>query len=118
MPAEMDEQMAVPDAGVNGMQRIILSRESGFIHVRRAQQAAVEPIAPAVIRTLDSPRQFARTSGAHSCPAMPAHVVERPRHAGLVADDDYAFTAHFAKEVFSWFANLLGSPGTDPAIKV
>src|SRR6185436_394375 len=101
-----------------GMQRIILAGEIGIIHVRGAHQAAVEPIAPAVVGTLDSPWQFPRTSGTHSCAAMPAHVVERPRRAALIARDDNAFTAHFPKEVIPRFADLLRAPRTYPPVKV
>jgi hypothetical protein len=49
---------------------------------------------------------------------MPAHVVERPRRAELIAGDDNAFTAHFPKEIITRLANLLGSTGTYPAFKI
>ena len=47
-----------------------------LIHVRRADQSAVQPVGPGVIRALDGRRMTARVffeSGA----TMPAHIIKR-----------------------------------------
>src|SRR5437588_10473222 len=110
--------MAVPDARVDSMQRIFLTGESRFIHVRGAHKTAIEPVAPAVVGTLDSPWQLSRTLGTHSRAKVPAYVVERARRAGLIAREDNAYSHHVPQDVVARFANLLGSSGAYPAFEV
>ena len=48
--------MAVPRICVDGMERVIVLPEMrDFVHVRRADEAAVEAVGPGVIRALDAP---------------------------------------------------------------
>src|ERR1700693_1424741 len=100
------------------MQRIILTREISLIHLRRADQAAIESIGPAMVGTLNSPRKLSLGGRAHACAAVTTDVVESAQGAGGVAGNNDAFAAYIAQEILAGFAKVFGSSGADPAMEV
>ena len=62
----------------DAVQRVVLLAEvRHFVHVRRADQPAVEIVGPGVIRTLDAAGERPARLGAQPRAAVPADVVER-----------------------------------------
>ena len=57
MRTGIDENVTVPKIGVEFVERIVATIEDSGIHMRRAQQAAVQPIGPAVVRALNPARE-------------------------------------------------------------
>src|SRR5215471_4492259 len=96
------------------MQRIIFALERCLIHVRSAQQPAIQLIAPAVVWALNAPREFSVVFAAHPRPAMPADIVESTQHSSTVARCDNALARHFAQKIVAGILNLLFAPGTHP----
>ena len=96
---EVEEDVAVPSAACTAMQRIVVLAEvRHFVHVRRADQPAVEIVGPRVIRALDAAGERARSS---PCRAACRDGGRRCRTRGLarrVARDDDAVAVHVADE--------------------
>ena len=114
MRIESYEKMPVPDIGAHGVQRIILARQ--VLHVRRADEFAIEPVSPAVVRTLNASRKFSLGGGADARAPVTAHIVESADRAAVVAIDDDAFVSDFPQKEVAWIRNLIGASGADPAL--
>src|SRR5438309_11258702 len=97
----MEEDMAVPDLGRDGMERVVLSCESGHIHVRRSDEPSVQAIRPAVVRALDSPRESSAIRHADPSAAMPADIEIGPHGSTGLTNDDYALAGNIPKEVIA-----------------
>src|SRR5437660_11045832 len=111
---ESYEKMPVPDIGGHGVQGIILARQ--VLHVGRAHEFAIEPVSPAVVRTLNASGKFALGGGADARATVAAHIVESANLAAVVAIDDDAFVANFPQEKVAYVGNLIGAAGADPAL--
>src|SRR5207253_6975034 len=80
---QVEKDVAIPGVSGDAVQRIVLETESGdIVHVRRADQPAVEIVGPRVVRTLDAARERPFRTGAEPCAAMAADVVERANASG------------------------------------
>ena len=84
-------------------------------HVRRAEQAAVEGVGPAVVRALDRAAQPARRRLAEARPAVPAHVEERAGASFPIAHDDQALPRRVGQEVIPRLRDLVCAAHTHPA---
>src|SRR5438105_8229525 len=99
------------------MQRVCLLVESfDFMHVRRADQAAIQRVGPRVIGALDRFRQPAPRGFAESRAAMAADIVIRAPLAGLVAQDDDALTGDLRQHVIAWICKSGISADADPVV--
>ena len=112
--AEVDKDVAVPDLGLNAIERIIFAAEA-ILRVGSADEAPVESVGPTVIAALDPSREVSFGAGADAGTAMPAHVEKRPHRASAVTSNDDAFTRHLANKIVARRRNLVGAPGADPA---
>src|SRR5204862_23346 len=74
--AEVQEDVSVPKLGADRVQPILRRSEAGRIHVRRAQERAVEGVGPAVVRAADPAVERAFGIGTHARAAMAANVDE------------------------------------------
>ena len=75
---EVEKDVAVPLVCGHAVQRVVLAVEvRHLVHVRRADQPAVEVVGPRMIRALDAARKDTLDFGAQLRAAMPAYVVER-----------------------------------------
>ena len=111
---EIDEDVPVPQRGADPVQRVVgLAEVRHFVHVRRADQAAVEVVGPGVIRALDAAGERAVRLGAQLRAAVPADVVERV-DGGRAAGDDDPLAEQLADEEVSRVPDLLGAPGAHP----
>ena len=109
--------MPVPDFGRHGVQRVVGGREVRLIHMRRAQQRAVERVGPTMIGTTDASGECAFGSGAHACAPMPADIEERAHRAGRVAGDDDAFSDNVAQEVVARIRDAAALPAQIQRLK-
>src|SRR5438876_5244652 len=106
--------MPVPDVGGHGVQGILLARQ--VFHVGRADQFAIEPVSPAMVRTLNASRKFAFGGGTDARASVAAHIVESADLAAIITIDDDAFVANFPQEKVARVGNLIGATGADPAL--
>src|SRR5438132_3816940 len=106
--------MPVPDVGGHGVQGILLARQ--VFHVGRADQFAIEPVSPAMVRTLNASRKFAFGGGTDARASVAAHIVESANLAAIITIDDDAFVPNFPQEKVAWVGNLIGTSGADPAL--
>src|SRR4029077_12578816 len=98
------------------MQRIIFVLERCLIHVRSAQQPAVQSIRPAVVWALNARREFSVVFAAQARPAMPADIVESAQSAPTAARCDNALARHFAQKIVSGILDLLFASGAHPHV--
>src|SRR6266853_567620 len=116
---EVDEDVAVPYGGGDCVQWIVgFAKALNFFHVRRIGQRAVEFVSPGVILALDTPGELAFLLLAQHSSAMTANVVEGANASLLVACDDDTRVSKLAEKIISRFANLAGSSGAEPHVKV
>src|ERR1700682_910079 len=118
VPAQMQEDVAIPDAGAYRVQRIVLASEAWLVHVRRAEEPAIEIVGPAMIGALDASREIPLARRADARAAVPADVVERPQDDRAIAHDDDAFAGKFAQEIIARVGDALGPAGAEPAMEV
>ena len=84
------------------MERIALLVEPfDFVHMRRADQAAIERVGPGVIGALNRFGQPARGRFAQPGTAVATHVVVRATLTGLIAQNDDALAGDFYQEVIA-----------------
>src|SRR3954452_22612466 len=113
----MEKQMAVPNARVYGMERGMIRNKTTFVHMRRAQQATVESVRPAMIGTLYTAVEDAFRGRADACATVPADVIESAHRSVGIADDDDTFVTDFAHKVCSRPRDGVHAPGTYPALE-
>jgi hypothetical protein len=117
MPAEVDEDVSVPDIGMYPIQRIIFAAEA-VVGVRRSNQGAVEAVSPAVVAALNPPREMSLRAGANAGAAMPANVEEPPQRAISVTRENDAFACDLAEKVVTRLWNPVYMPDADPFLAV
>ena len=91
---EADPHISEPLARVHRKQSSFGDLEVGHHgHVRRPDEAPVEPVAPDVVRALEGPRDATLGLVANSGTAVPAHVEESPDLPVGAAHDDQVLAA-------------------------
>ena len=119
MSREIDKDVAVPNGGSYGVQRIVrFAKALNFLHMRRAGQRAVKFVSPGVILALNSSSELAFSLLAQHGAAMSAHIVEGANIALVVACDDHAGIGDLADEIVTRLGNLAGASGTEPHIEM
>src|SRR2546423_2783409 len=99
------------------MQRVCLLVESfDFMHVRRADQAAIQRVGPRVIGALNRFRQPASRGFAEPRAAMAADIVIRAPLAGLVTQDDDALAGDLRQYVIARICKSGISADADPVV--
>jgi hypothetical protein len=110
-----DEDVPVPDVRLHPVERVVFLPEvRHLLHVRRADQAAVQSVGPGVVRALNAAGELARGVGAQPGAAMAADVVERLHGAGRAARDDQALAEHLSNEELTRRLDLFEPPGANP----
>src|ERR1700722_5574723 len=117
MLAGIEEYMTVPNIGVKLVERVIPALEDGGIHMWSAQQPAVQPVSPAVIRALNPSAETAFRSRTEARTAMTADVIKSLHAAGIAADHDNAFTADLAQEIIARAWNPIGAARAHPTVE-
>ena len=111
---QTDEDETLPRAPGSPVQRVIRLIESrNLIHVRRADEAAIEPISPGMIRTLNR-RRVSACLFAQPRPAMPADIVKAAHLRCLIPHDDQTLPRHFLDKIVARLGDLTLMPDTDP----
>src|ERR1700722_17973658 len=114
MRAGIDENVAVPIARVQLVERVILTPEDHGIHMRRAQQASVQPIGPAMVGTLNASSEIALRAGAQARAAVAADIIKSLNAAGIVSHYDDAFAGDLAEKVIAGVGNGIRAARADP----
>jgi len=114
---EVEKDMGVPFRDVDGVERVIFAVKFGGIHVRCAEQFAVEGVGPAVIGALNARCKFALRFAAHTRAAVAADVVEGLQSAGGVACDNNAFVGDFGEEIIAGVGDLFGATDAHPHLR-
>ena len=83
-----------------------------LVHVRSAEQLAVEAIGPGVIRTLDRLAQLAGLFLAEPCPAVAADIVKSTQLSLLITQNDQTFTGNLLDHTGAGFRQLTLVPHT------
>src|SRR5690349_9596822 len=96
------------------MQWILLAPKSFLLHVRRADQLAIQTVSPSVIRTLNPPGEPPRSLRAHASPAMPTHVIKSANRPRRIPGHDDALPRNVTGIESTWLLDLLRSPRTEP----
>src|SRR3954470_5084824 len=117
LPPKMDEHVSVPHFAAGAVERIVLLRKSRR-HVRRRQQASLDPVGPVVIRALDAIGEMAFGLLAQARSAVPTDVEQRVNISRAAARDDDALVAERAREEVAGVRNLIGTTGADPAVEI
>ncbi len=112
---QVEEDVTVPNVGLHAVERIVaLTKVRHLVHVRRAEEPAVEPIGPRVIRALNAAGECPCRFGAQARAAVPADVVEgvnvpvgRRRHDDAVAVD-------LSQHVLTGPCDLFHTTGAEP----
>jgi hypothetical protein len=100
---------------VDVLQRVVrLLEVRHLVHVRRADQPAVEIVGPRVIRALDAAGELPGGLVADARAAVAADVVEGADLAGGVARDDDVVAVQLADEVLAGALRLFRSAGVEP----
>src|SRR5439155_1871042 len=104
---EVDEEKAFPCRDRDRQQRIIdLAEVLDAVGGWSADEAAVEPPRPRVIRALDRLGQLPRRRRAESRAPVAAHVVEGAERARVVTEDDHALRAHLLDDIIARLREL------------
>src|SRR5439155_22683762 len=99
------------------VQRIVpLVEARDLVHMRRADQRAVERVGPGVVGALYRFGQAAALAVAQPGAAVAAHVVEGAHGAILPAHQDDALPRDRADHIIPGRAQLGGAPDTHPAL--
>ena len=77
-----------------------------FVHTRRPDESAVQRIRPCMVRALERFVKATTRFLAQARASVTAYVKERADLAGLVAENDHAFTDDVLQEVFAGFGDL------------
>src|SRR3954469_25142601 len=85
-----------------------------LVHVRRAQQLAVEIVGPRVVRALNAPAELPGLLLAKSRAAMAAGVVERADRAFGIARDDDVVAVDLADEILTGLSRFFRSSNVKP----
>lgn len=97
----VEEDVAIPEAGMKFVKRVVQVAECGRIHMGRSHEAAIKSVGPTVVRALNPSREITRRRRTQACAAMAADVIERLYGSGTVANDDEAFARDLAQEIIS-----------------
>jgi hypothetical protein len=111
---QMDEDMAVPESGEDRVKRVVFGFKPGQIHMRSAEEPAVQTISPAVIRALNA-IDPALWRGTHSSATVTADVVVGPYGSRRVAYNDHALAGDLTQEIISRAGNRGGATRANPA---
>src|SRR5437016_2489113 len=98
--------MAVPQIGVDAIERVVFAAEIQLLHVWRAEQVTVEGVGPAVIGALDAALEVALGRGANAGAAMATDIKKSVHGAACIARDDDAFTGNLAQNVIAGTRNF------------
>src|SRR5215472_17242152 len=115
MPAEVDEDVSVPDIGMNAIQRIICAAEA-VVGVRCSNQGAVEAVSPTVVAALNPPGKMSLRAGAYAGATMPANVEECPQRVISVTRNNDAFARELAQKVVTRLWNPVYTPDANPVL--
>jgi hypothetical protein len=115
--AEINEDVSVPDLGMNAIQGIIFAAEA-VVGVRGSDQAAIQAVGPTVVTALNPPREMSLGAGADAGATMPADIEERPQRVIFVTRNNDAFTGDLAQKVVSRLWNPVYTPSANPVVAV
>src|SRR5271154_850381 len=111
----IDENVAVPKMGVKFVERVLGTLEGfSMIHMRRAEQAAIQPVGPAVVRALNPAREITLRGGTQARTPVPADVIKSFCAARIAAKHDNTFAGDLAQEIIARVGNAVRASGADP----
>src|SRR4029077_18384243 len=87
-----------------------------LVHVRGANEAAVQAVSPAVVAALDTPGELAFTLRTDPRTTMAANIEKGSHGTIVVASQDDAFTGNFAQEVVARVLDLIRASRANPCL--
>ena len=113
---QSDEQEPFPLGERDLVERVVpLVEPRDLVHVRRADQRAIERVGPRVVGALNRLGKTSALRLAQPGAAVAAHIVEGAHRAVLTAHDDDALAAGGADRVVPGLGELGGAADADPA---
>ena len=85
--------------------------------MRRAEQAAIQPVGPTVVRALNSSGEISFWRGTQARPPVTADVIESFHATCITANHNDAFACDVAQEIVAGVGNVIGASGADPTFK-
>src|SRR5438128_597618 len=105
----MHEYELLPDGNIQRNQAILLAIKILYaIEVGNAFECAVQPVSPAMIRTLQA-RSSAAGLGHHRGGVMTTNIEESAQLTILPSNHQYRFAGHFSRDVLPGCGNLFGT---------
>lgn len=83
----------------------------------RAEQAAIQPVGPTVVRALNSSGETSFWRRTQARPPVTADVIESFYRGCITANHNNAFARYLAQEIVAGVGNVAGASGADPTFK-